>query len=89
MEFFAFIGFVILTIYSLGAIIVKNPLWVKVFASLYLAAPALIAFTFFTGINLIGETPFAILCYVMLVLYTWTPIVFALHALTRRLPVRS
>ncbi len=89
MEALTFIGFVCLTVYSVGALITNNPVWVKVFAGIYLAAPALIAFTYFTGVNLIGETPFAMLCYVMLVLYTFVPFSFALHLLTMRKPVTN
>lgn len=76
MEVLAGLGFLCLTIYSIGALWVKNPLWVKVFAGFYLAAPALIALNYFAGINVIGQTPMAILSYVMLMVYTFVPLIF-------------
>ncbi len=70
------LGFLCLTIYSIGALWVKNPPWVKVFAGFYLVAPALIALDYFAGISVIGQTPMSILTYVMLMLYTFVPLIF-------------
>lgn len=84
------LGFLCLTIYSIGALWVKNPPWVKVFAGFYLAAPALIAIDYFAGINVIGQTPMAILTYVMLMLYTFVPLIFIPYGLAKFLqPVKN